>query len=79
MTAPLTTTRAGDGAPLTLAFDAIGEAVCLAECYARTAGEFASIGDGRGVRYALRQAAVAIATAADAAATLRPSADGGGR
>lgn len=67
------------GAPLDLAFDAIGEAATIAECYARTAGEFAAIGDGRGVRYALRQAAVAIAAAADAAATLRPSTDGGGQ
>ncbi|MGU3543654.1 hypothetical protein [Methylobacterium sp. A52T] len=59
-------------------FEAIAEAAGIAETYARTAAELASIGDSRGVNYALRQAAVALASAADTAATLRPSGSRGG-
>jgi hypothetical protein len=78
MTAALTTTsRAGDGAYLHLAFDAIGEAATIAETYSRAVAEFAAVGDDRGIRFALRQAAVALASAATVAETLRP--DGGGR
>ena len=59
-------------------FDAVAEAASIAETYARTAAEFAAIGDRRGVNYALRQAAVAIASAAESAATLHPSGSQGG-
>lgn len=59
-------------------FEAIVEAAGIAETYARTAAEFAAIGDSRGVNYALRQAAVALASAADTAATLRPNGSRGG-
>jgi hypothetical protein len=65
-------------AMLTHAFDAIVEAAGIAESYARTAAEFAAIGDSHGVNYALRQAAIAIASAADTAATLRPTGSRGG-
>ena len=59
-------------------FDAVAEAASIAESYARMAAEFAAIGDGRGLRYALRQAAVALASAADAAALLSPTGSRGG-
>ena len=59
-------------------FEAIAEAAGIAEAYARMATEFANIGDSRGVNYALRQAAVAIAGAAETAATLRPPHSRGG-
>lgn len=59
-------------------FEAIVEAAGIAETYARTAAEFAAIGDSRGVNYALRQAAVALASAADTAASLRPHSLRGG-
>ncbi|QGY06336.1 hypothetical protein MMSR116_24960 [Methylobacterium mesophilicum SR1.6/6] len=59
-------------------FDAVHEAASIAESYARMATEFAAIGDARGLRYALRQAAVALASAADAAALLKPTSSRGG-
>lgn len=59
-------------------FDAAAEAASIAESYARMASEFAAIGDSRGLRYALRQAAVALASAADAAALLGPNGARGG-
>jgi len=57
-----------------LTFETIAEAAGIAETYARTAADLAMIGDSRGVNYALRQAAIAIATAA----TLRPTGSRGG-
>lgn len=62
-----------------LAFEAVTERATLAETYSRTAADFAAIRDRRGLSYALRQAAVAIASAADAASTLYPEHQGGGR
>lgn len=59
-------------------FDAVAEAASIAESYARMATEMASIGDARGLRYALRQAAVALASAADATALLKPTSSRGG-
>ncbi|QEE40846.1 MULTISPECIES: hypothetical protein [unclassified Methylobacterium] len=59
-------------------FDAVAEAASIAEAYARMASEMAAIGDSRGLRYALRQAAVALASAADAAALLSPTGSRGG-
>lgn len=59
-------------------FDAAAEAASIAESYARMAAEMASIGDARGLRYSLRQAAVALASAADAAALLKPTSSRGG-
>ncbi|MDP4026799.1 hypothetical protein Q8W71_29780 [Methylobacterium sp. NEAU 140] len=80
MTAAPILSRAGDGAPLNIAFGEIAERAGIAETYARTAADFASVGDRRGASYALRQAAIALASAVDAAATLRPAhRDGGGR
>jgi hypothetical protein len=61
-----------------LTFETIAEAAGIAETYARTAVDMAMIGDGRAMNYALRQAAMAIASAADAAATLRPTGSRGG-
>ena len=55
-----------------LVFDEVAERAIIAETYSRTAADFASIGDRRGTAYALRQAAVAIASAADAVGTLYP-------
>lgn len=54
-------------------FDAVAEAAAIAETYSRMASEMAAIGDSRGLRYALRQAAVALSSAADAAALLSPN------
>lgn len=65
-------------AMLSHTFEAIVEAAGIAETYARTAADLAAIGDSRGVNYALRQAAIAIASAADTAATLRPPGSRGG-
>ncbi|WP_026604791.1 hypothetical protein [Methylobacterium sp. 285MFTsu5.1] len=59
-------------------FEAIAEAAGIAETYARTAADMAAIGDSRGVNYALRQAAIALSSAADTAATLRPAGSRGG-
>ncbi|WP_267424892.1 hypothetical protein [Methylobacterium sp. GC_Met_2] len=59
-------------------FDAVAEAASIAESYSRMATEFAAIGDARGLRYALRQAAVALASAADSAALLSPTVSRGG-
>lgn len=60
------------------AYDAVAEAASIAEAYSRMASEMAAIGDSRGLRYALRQAAVALSSAADAAAMLGPSGSRGG-
>ena len=71
--------RNPDRAALTAhTFEAIAEAAGIAEAYARMATEFAGIGDIRGVNYALRQAAVAIASAAETAKSLRPAGSRGG-
>ncbi|MDP4006519.1 hypothetical protein [Methylobacterium sp. NEAU K] len=79
MTAALTTTtRAGDGAPLTLAFEAAAEAAEIARTYSETAAAFAMIGDRRGLAYALRCASAALLTASQAVETMRP-ADGASR
>ena len=79
MTAALTTTsRAGDGAPLALAFEAAAEAAEIARTYSETATAFALIGDRRGLAYALRCASAALLTARQAVDTMRP-ADGGAR
>lgn len=59
-------------------YDAVAEAAAIAETYSHMATEFAAIGDARGLRYALRQAAVALASAADAAALLSPTVSRGG-
>ena len=59
-------------------FDAVHEAALIAESYTRMAVEMAAIGDARAVRYSLRQAAVALASAADAAALLSPTGSRGG-
>ncbi|KQS85267.1 hypothetical protein ASG32_18620 [Methylobacterium sp. Leaf361] len=78
MTAPLTTSRAGDGAPLALAFEAAAEAAEIARTYSETATAFALIGDRRGLAYALRCASAALLTASQAVETMRPN-DGSGR
>jgi hypothetical protein len=63
-----------------LTFDAVAEAACIAEAYARNAAEFALIRDARGAAYSLNCAAKALASAATAAQALRPARqDGGGR
>ena len=62
-----------------IVFDEIAERAIVAETYSRTTADFASIGDRRGAAYALRQAAVAIASAADAVGTLYPQNREGGR
>lgn len=62
-----------------LQFDAVGEAAAVAGNYIHAAGQFAQVRDARGLAYALRQAAVALASAASTAQALRPSTDGGGR
>ncbi|WP_267360748.1 MULTISPECIES: hypothetical protein [unclassified Methylobacterium] len=59
-------------------FDAVHEAASIAESYSRMVVDMAAIGDARAVRYALRQAAVALASAADAAALLSPTGSRGG-
>ena len=56
-----------------LVFDAAGEAAAIAESYIRAAGEFAIARDARGLSYSLRQAAVALASAASTAQALRPA------
>lgn len=68
--APITTTRAGDGAPL--AFEAAAEAAEIARTYSETATAFAMIGDRRGLAYALRCASAALLAANQAIETLRP-------
>jgi hypothetical protein len=55
----------------TLALDAAAEAASIAESYARAAQEFASVGDHRGLAYALRCASKAILSANEAALALR--------
>lgn len=63
-----------------LVFDAAGEAAAIAESYIRAAGEFAMARDARGLSYSLRQAAVALSSAASTAQALRPAQqDGVGR
>lgn len=60
-------------------FDEIGERVAVAATYCGTASDFAALGDRRGVAYALRCAAMALASAHDAAALLpRPAPRDGG-
>ena len=78
MTALLTSARAGNGAPLTMAFEAAAEAAEIARTYSETATAFAMIGDRRGLAYALRCASAALLTASQAVETMRPN-DGGGR
>ena len=79
MSAALTSSsRAGDGAPLVLAFEAAAEAAEIARTYSETATAFAMIGDWRGLAYALRCASAALLTASQAVETMRP-ADGGAR
>lgn len=78
VTAPLNTTRAGDGAPPTLAFEAAAEAAEIACIYSETAAAFAMIGGRRGLAYALRCASAALLTVSQAVEALRPT-DGGCR
>jgi hypothetical protein len=59
-------------------FDAIAEAASIAETYARTAADFAAIGDIRGVNYALKCAGLAIVNATEIAASMRPPGGRGG-
>ena len=59
-------------------FDAVAEAAAIAEAYARTAAEFAALGDARGLAYALRCATSAILNATEIATTLRPTCSRGG-
>lgn len=61
-----------------LQFDAAGEAAAIAESYVHAAGQFALARDARGLAYALRQAAVALASAASTAQALRPAQQDGG-
>ena len=77
MTAPLSLSRGAPGAALT--FDAVSEAALIAEIYSRAASDFAAIGDVRGLNYALRCAAAALSTAADAAQGLRSLSQEGAR
>ena len=72
MTAPTISPTAG------LAFDAAAEAASIAESYVRAASEFALARDARGLNYSLRQAAVALASAASTAQALRPAPQDGG-
>lgn len=79
MTAALTTSsRAGDGVPLALAFEAAAEAAEVARTYSETATAIAMIGDRRGLAYALRCASAALLTTSQAVEAMRP-ADGGSR
>jgi len=55
-----------------LQFDAAGEAAAIAETYVHAAGQFALARDAKGLAYSLRQAAVALASAASTAQALRP-------
>lgn len=74
MTAPaIINSRAGDGAPLALAFEAAAEAAEIARTYSETAAAFAMIGDRRGLAYALRCASAALLTASQAVETMRPA------
>ena len=69
--------RAQPGAAIV--FDEIGERAAIAATYAGTAADFAALGDRRGVSYALRCAAMALASANDAAMLLpRPAPRDGG-
>lgn len=61
-----------------LQFDAAGEAAAIAESYVHAAGQFALARDAKGLAYALRQAAVALASAASTAQALRPIHQNGG-
>lgn len=61
-----------------LQFDAAAEAAQIAESYVRAAGEFALARDPKGLCYALRGAAAALATASNAAQALRPAPQDGG-
>jgi hypothetical protein len=72
----ITSSRAVDGAPLALAFEAAAEAAEIARTYSETATAFAMIGDRRGLAYALRCASAALLTASQAVEAMRP-ADGG--
>lgn len=60
-----------------LIFESVAEAAAQAEIYARTASEFAAIGDARGLAYSIKCAAAALQTAASMAEELRPSRQGG--
>jgi len=72
MNAALTTTsRAIPGAPPALAFEAAAEAAEIARTYSETAAAFATIGDRRGLAYALRCASAALLTASQAVETMR--------
>ncbi len=55
-------------------FDAIAEMTACASTYAAVASDFATIGDARGLAYALRSASAAILGAADLVEAVRPSA-----
>ncbi|TXM66525.1 hypothetical protein FV226_23395 [Methylobacterium sp. WL12] len=59
--------------------NAISDAVATCEAYSRTAGEFAALGDVKGLVYAVRCASAAILSAADLAGELRPSRQNGGQ
>lgn len=60
-----------------MVYEAVGEAAAQAEIYARTAAEFAAVGDARGLAYSIRCAAAALQAAASMAEELRPSQRGG--
>ena len=77
MTAALTSSRAESGAPL--AYSEIVERAGLAARYADAAASLAAVQDGPGMAHALGCAGRALLAASEAAATLRPLTDGGGR
>lgn len=62
---------------LSMVYEAVAEATAQAETYARTASDFAAVGDLRGLSYSIRCAAAALQTAASMAEELRPSQQGG--
>lgn len=59
-----------------LIYEAVGEAAATAEAYARTASDFAAIGDAKGLAYSIRCAALALQAAAEMAEGLRPQQQG---
>ena len=73
MAASISHTRAGNGAPLAMGFEAAAEAAEIARTYSETATAFAMIGDRRGLAYALRCASAALLTASQAVEAMRPA------
>ncbi len=71
----MTLSRTNPGTPLT--FDAVAERAGLAARYAEAAAHLAAAQDGPGMAHALGCAGRALLAASQAAATLRPSVNGG--